>query len=325
MKTRQRPHTPVTNRRQFLVGGVTLAAVAMYSRGAAARSQASPTTVRAKGASHGGTIATRDGTRIFYKDWGAGRPIVFSHGWPLSADAWDEQMLFFSSRGYRTIAHDRRGHGRSDQPWNGNDMDTYADDLATLIEKLDLRDTVVIGHSSGAGEVTRYLGRHGARRVSRLVLASAIPPLLIKTEANPLGVPRESFDASRAGVATNRSQFYQDISSPFFGGNRPGAKVSQGLRDQFWLQSMQCGLVGAFDCIKAFSETDFTEDLKKIEVPTLIIHGEDDQFVPVDATARVSVKLLKRATLKVYAGAPHGLPMTLAERFNTDVLDFLRA
>jgi non-heme chloroperoxidase len=269
------------------------------------------------------TITTRDGTEIFYKDWGTGLPVVFSHGWPLSADAWDMQAMFVASRGYRAIAHDRRGHGRSSQTWSGNDMDTYADDLAQLIEALDLTSITLVGHSTGGGEVTRYVGRHGTSRVARVVLVSAIPPLMLKTPANPGGLPMEAFDAIRAGVAGDRSQFYKDLSAPFYGANRPGSTVSQGVRDAFWLMSMQAGLKGAYDCIKVFSETDLTEDLKRFDVPTLIIHGEDDQIVPIGASARESVKLVKDATLKVYPGAPHGLPMTLADTLNADLLDFL--
>ncbi|MBW4593839.1 MAG: alpha/beta hydrolase [Brasilonema angustatum HA4187-MV1] len=270
------------------------------------------------------TIATKDGTQIFYKDWGTGQSVVFSHGWPLNADAWDEQLVFLASNGYRAIAHDRRGHGRSNQPWNGNDMDTYADDLATLIETLDLKDVVLVGHSTGGGEVTRYIGRHGTNRVAKTVLVGAVPPLMLKTEANPGGLPIEVFDDIRAGVANDRSQFYKDLSEPFYGANRPGAKVSQGLREQFWLQSMQVGLKGALDCIKAFSETDFTEDLKKIDVPTLIIHGDDDQIVPIDNSGRLSSQIVKNSTLKVYPGASHGLYSTHREQFNADLLAFLK-
>jgi non-heme chloroperoxidase len=269
------------------------------------------------------TITTRDGTQIFYKDWGTGLPVVFSHGWPLSADAWDAQMLLVASRGYRAIAHDRRGHGRSSQPWNGTDMDTYADDLAQLLDALDVTGATLVGHSTGGGEVTRYVGRHGTKRVAKVVLVSAIPPLMLKTPANPGGLPLEAFDAIRAGVGGDRSQFYKDLSAPFYGANRPGSTVSQGVRDAFWLMSMQAGLKGAYDCIKVFSETDLTEDLKRFDVPTLIIHGEDDQIVPIGASARESVKLVKGATLKVYPGAPHGLPMTLADQFNADLLSFL--
>jgi non-heme chloroperoxidase len=270
------------------------------------------------------TITTRDGTSIFYKDWGQGQPILFSHGWPLNADAWDEQLMHFASNGYRVIAHDRRGHGRSSQPWNGNDMDTYSDDLAALIEKLELKNMVIVGHSTGGGEVTRYLGRHGTQRVAKAVLVSAIPPVMIKSAANPGGLPRSAFDEIRKGVGTNRSQYYEDLSAPFFGANRHDSKVSKGLRDQFWLQSMQCGIRGAYECIKVFSETDLTEDLKKIDVPTLIIHGEEDQIVPIDDAARLSAKIVKRAELNVYAGAPHGLPMTLADRFNSDLMRFIK-
>ena len=270
------------------------------------------------------TITTKDGTQIYYKDWGKGQPVVFSHGWPLSADAWEDQMLYLSNNGYRCIAHDRRGHGRSDQPWNGNDMDTYADDLVTLVEKLDLKDAVHVGHSTGGGEVVRYIGRHGQKRVVKVVLIGAVPPLMLKTNANPGGLPIEAFNGIRAGVLADRSQFFQDLTMPFYGYNRPGAKISQGVRDFFWLQGMQCGLKGAFDCIKAFSETDFTEDLKKIDVPTLIVHGDDDQIVPIEDSAMLSSKLIKGAKLKIYAGAPHGLPTTLKDRLNEDLLAFIK-
>ncbi len=272
-----------------------------------------------------GTITTKDGTQIFYKDWGTGQPIVFSHGWPLNADAWDEQLAFVASHGYRAIAHDRRGHGRSSQPWSGNDMDTYADDLAALIEALDLNDAILVGHSTGGGEVTRYIGRHGTSRVAKAVLVGAVPPLMLKTEANPGGLPIEVFDNIRAGVSHDRSQFYKDLSETFFGANRSGSQVSQGLRDQFWLWSMQVGFKGAFDCIQAFSETDFTEDLKKIDVPTLIIHGDDDQIVPIEDSAKLSAQLVKDSVLKVYAGADHGLAITHRDQFNTDLLGFLKA
>ena len=274
-----------------------------------------------------GTITTGDGTQIFYKDWGSGQPVVFSHGWPLNADAWDDQAMLVADNGYRAIAHDRRGHGRSSQPWAGNELDTYADDLALLIETLGLLEVVLVGHSTGGGEVTRYLGRHGTARVAKVVLLGAIPPLMLKTDANPLGTPIEAFDAIRQGVSTDRSQFYQDLSVPFYGANRPGNQVSQGMRDSFWLWSLQVGLKGAYDCIKAFSETDLTEDLRRIEVPTLIVHGDDDQIVPIDASARRSVELVKDATLKVYPGATHGLAQVAPtkDQFNTDLLDFLNA
>ena len=269
-------------------------------------------------------IITKDGTQIFYKDWGTGRPVVFSHGWPLNADAWDNQLYLVASQGYRAIAHDRRGHGRSGQVWDGHDMDTYADDLAALIELLDLRDMTMVGHSTGGGEVTRYLGRHGTARVSGAVLLGAVPPLMLKTDANPEGTPLEVFDELRAGLLADRSQFYRDLSAPFYGANREGSAVSQGLRDAFWLISMQVGLKAAVDCIRAFSETDFTDDLQRIDVPTLIAHGDDDQIVPIAASAPHSAKLIKNATLKVYPGAPHGLVGDHEQEFNNDLLTFLR-
>ena len=271
------------------------------------------------------TITTKDGTGIFYKDWGTGQPVVFSHGWPLTADAWDEQLMFLAANGYRAIAHDRRGHGRSGQPWNGNEMDTYSDDLAALTEKLDLKDAVHVGHSTGGGEVARYLGRHGTKRVKKALLVGAIPPLMLKTAANPGGLPMEVFDGLRAGVANDRSQFYKDLSAPFYGANRAGSKVSGGLREQFWLQSMTVGIKGAYDCIKAFSETDQTEDLKKIDVPTLFIHGDDDQIVPIGAASQAAVKIVKGAVLKIYPGAPHGLTATHRDKFNTDLLEFIKS
>jgi non-heme chloroperoxidase len=272
------------------------------------------------------TITTKDGTEIYYKDWGAGQPVVFSHGWPLNADAWDDQANFVAANGYRAIAHDRRGHGRSSQPWHGNDMDTYADDLAELMDQLDLHDAVLVGHSTGGGEVVRYLGRHGSARVAKAVTVGAVPPLMLKTDANPGGTPIEAFDAIRQGVLADRSQFYKDLSVPFYGANRPGSTVSQGLRDSFWAMSVLVGLKGAYDCVKAFSETDMTEDLKKIDVPFLIIHGDDDQIVPIDDSAKLSVNLVKGATLKIYPGAPHGLANTTAykDTLNSDLLAFIR-
>jgi non-heme chloroperoxidase len=270
------------------------------------------------------TITTQDGTQIYYKDWGAGQPVVFSHGWPLSADAWEDQMVFLASHGYRTIAHDRRGHGRSSQPWNGNDMDTYADDLAALTEALDLKNAIHVGHSAGGGEVARYLGRHGTERVAKAVLIGAVPPLMLETAANPGGLPMEVFDGIRAGVLADRSQFFKDLTMTFYGANRPGSTVSQGLRDSFWLQGMASGFKAVLDCITAFSETDFTEDLKKIDVPTLIMHGDDDQIVPINDSALLSVALVKGATLKVYPGAPHGLCSTHKNKVNADLLAFIR-
>jgi non-heme chloroperoxidase len=270
------------------------------------------------------TITAKDGTRIYFKDWGTGRPVVFSHGWPLSADAFEDQMMCLADRGYRCIAHDRRGHGRSGQPWDGNEMDTYADDLAALVEALDLRDAIHVGHSTGGGEVARYIGRHGTKRVAKAVLISAVPPLMLKTPANPSGLPIETFDQLRTAVQADRSQFFKELSEPFYGANRTGAKVSQGLRDSFLLQGMQCGLKAAYDCIKAFSETDFTEDLKKFDVPTLILHGDDDQIVPIGASALLSSKLIEGATLKIIPGAPHGMCSTLKDQINAELLAFLQ-
>lgn len=271
------------------------------------------------------TITTKDGTRIFYKDWGTGRPVVFSHGWPLNADAWDAQMLFLVQHGYRVIAHDRRGHGRSEQPATGNDMDTYADDLAALLDALDLREATLVGHSTGGGEVAHYIGRHGTRRVAKVVLIGAVPPIMLKTAANPGGLPMDVFDGIRKGVADNRSQFYRDVALPFFGFNRPDAKVSQGTIDAFWAQGMTGGMLGQYACIREFSEVDYTEDLKKIDVPTLILHGDDDQVVPIDASAHLSVKIVKDATLKVYPGGSHGICVTHADEVNADLLAFLEA
>jgi non-heme chloroperoxidase len=271
------------------------------------------------------TITTKDGTQIYYRDWGTGQPVVFSHGWPLTGDAFEDQMFFLAARGYRCIAHDRRGHGRSSQPWQGNDLDTYADDLAELTAQLDLHDAIHVGHSTGGGEVTRYIGRHGTRRVAKAVLIGAIPPLMLKTPGNPGGLPLEVFDQLRAGVQADRSQFFKDLSMPFYGYNRAGAKVSEGVRNSFWLQGMMAGFPACYFCIKAFSETDTTEDLKRFDVPTLIMHGDDDQIVPIGASAMLSSKIVKGAQLKVYTGAPHGMCTTMKDVINEDLLAFIKA
>ena len=271
------------------------------------------------------TIKTKDGTEIYYKDWGNGQPVVFSHGWPLSADAWDPQMLFLGQKGYRVIAHDRRGHGRSGQPWNGNNMDQYADDLAELMDALDLKDAIMVGHSTGGGEVAHYIGRHGQKRVAKAVLVGAVPPLMLKTDANPGGLSKQVFDDIRRGVFADRAQFYKDLTLPFYGYNRPGAKVSEGVRESFWLQGMMGGIKGQYDCIKEFSEVDYTPDLKKIDGPTLIVHGDDDQIVPMADSSMLTAKIVKNATLKVYKGAPHGLATTHQDQLNDDLLAFIKA
>lgn len=325
-------HTPDTNsvsRRDLIAAGAGLIAATSLSASAATPAQPGgqqvpntqgniPRTIDA--------ITTKDGTRIYFKDWGKGQPIVMSHGWPLTADSWESQMLFLASNGYRCIAHDRRGHGRSSQPWNGNEMDTYADDLATLIEALDLKQIILIGFSTGGGEITRYIGRHGTKRIAKAILVSAVPPLMLKTDKNPSGLPIDVFDGIRAGQIADRSKLYKDLAAgPFFGYNRSGAKPSQGAIDWFWLQGMMGGHKGTHDCIKAFSETDFTEDLKKFDVPTLVIHGDDDQVVPIGASAMQSSKLVKGAKLKVYPGAPHGITDTHKDQLNKDLLEFIKS
>jgi non-heme chloroperoxidase len=316
------------SRRQVLIGGAAVGAVAglpvTVFAGQSKPASAPASQGKNQGEAQMNTITTKDGIRIFYKDWGTGPTVVFSHGWPLNADAWDPQMLFLGQNGYRVIAHDRRGHGRSSQPWNGNNMDTYADDLGTLLDQLDLKSVTLVGHSTGGGEVVRYIGRHGTKRISKAVLIGAVPPLMLKTERNPDGLPLSAFDGIRAGVTADRSQYFKDLTMPFYGYNKPDAKISQGVRDAFWLQGMQVSIIGAYDCIKAFSETDFTEDLKKVDVPTLILHGDADQIVPIQASALLSAKLIKNSSLRVYPGAPHGMCTTLADKVNADLLGFLK-
>jgi non-heme chloroperoxidase len=321
------PFRIAASRRHVLLGALAAAAASSLPRLASAQpdtetlSSSNPT----EGVATMSGIITKDGTQIYYKDWGKGPVVTFSHGWPLNSDAWDGQMLFLAQNGFRVIAHDRRGHGRSSQTSSGNDMDTYADDLAAVIEALDLKDATLVGHSTGGGEVARYIGRHGSGRVARAVLISAVPPIMLQTEANPEGLPIEVFDGLRSGIASNRSDFYKEFAVAFHGANRPGSKVSQGTLDQFWLWSMQVGTKNAYECIKAFSETDFTEDLKKLDVPTLLLHGEDDQIVPVDDSARKAEKLIPGAKAIYYAGAPHSLPTTHQELVNADLLAFLRS
>ncbi|MFJ1257824.1 alpha/beta fold hydrolase [Cupriavidus sp. CuC1] len=319
-------HNIDASRRQLLVGstvGAAAASVASLAALTPTAAQAAPASSRATKQGH--YVTTKDGTRIFYKDWGTGSPVVFSHGWPLNADAWDAQMLYLVQKGFRVIAHDRRGHGRSDQPAQGNNMDTYADDLAALLDALDIKGATLVGHSTGGGEVAHYIGRHGTKRVAKAVLIGAVPPIMLKTAANPNGLPMEVFDSIRKNVTENRSQFYKDLTTPFFGSNRPGAKVSQGTIDAFWAQGMTGGILGQYACIKEFSEVDYTEDLKKITVPTLILHGDDDQIVPIDNSARLSAKIVKNATLKVYPGASHGMCVINADQVNADLLAFLNS
>jgi len=315
----------ITSRRKLLVSVAGVAAGAgLLATGGAAAAAAKPAATAAAGKTVN-SITVKDGTVIHFKDWGTGTPVVFSHGWPLQGDAWEDQMMFLASHGYRVIAHDRRGHGLSSQPWQGNNMDTYADDLAALLDALDIKGATLVGHSTGGGEVAHYIGRHGEKRVAKAVLVGAVPPQMVQSPTNPGGLPMSVFDGIRAGVLADRSQFFKDLSGPFYGANRPGSKVTQGQRDTFWLQGMQCGIKNAYDCIKEFSEVDYTADLKKITVPTLVVHGSDDQIVPIDAAGKASAKIIKNAKLIIYEGAPHGLPTTHKDRLNEDLLAFIKS
>lgn len=315
----------ITSRRKLLVSVAGVAAGAgLLATGGAAAAAAKPAATAAAGKTVN-SITVKDGTVIHFKDWGTGTPVVFSHGWPLQGDAWEDQMMFLASHGYRVIAHDRRGHGLSSQPWQGNNMDTYADDLAALLDALDIKGATLVGHSTGGGEVAHYIGRHGEKRVAKAVLVGAVPPQMVQSPTNPGGLPMSVFDGIRASVLADRSQFFKDLSGPFYGANRPGSKVTQGQRDTFWLQGMQCGIKNAYDCIKEFSEVDYTADLKKITVPTLVVHGSDDQIVPIDAAGKASAKIIKNAKLIIYEGAPHGLPTTHKDRLNEDLLAFIKS
>jgi len=315
----------ITSRRKLLVSVAGVAAGAgLLATGGAAAAAAKPAATATAGKTVN-SITVKDGTVIHFKDWGTGTPVVFSHGWPLQGDAWEDQMMFLASHGYRVIAHDRRGHGLSSQPWQGNNMDTYADDLAALLDALDIKGATLVGHSTGGGEVAHYIGRHGEKRVAKAVLVGAVPPQMVQSPTNPGGLPMSVFDGIRAGVLADRSQFFKDLSGPFYGANRPGSKVTQGQRDTFWLQGMQCGIKNAYDCIKEFSEVDYTADLKKITVPTLVVHGSDDQIVPIDAAGKASAKIIKNAKLIIYEGAPHGLPTTHKDRLNEDLLAFIKS